>query len=139
MKWLSFLILVAADVVYKVLADKVNPEVNPFASSIATYSMALLTATVLFFLTSRGTPLKAELSKLNIYSVILGFVISFYELGFILAYRNGFSVGLLSPLLSVAVMVIMAIIGVLFFKEKISMLNTIGLVIASIGVLMTIN
>ena len=69
---------------------------------------------------------------------IIGLIVCFYELGFIYAYRSGFKIGLLSPLLSVAVMVILAIVGVLFFKEKISMMNTIGLIIASIGVLMTI-
>ena len=139
MKWIAFLMLVAADSIYKILSDKVSPEVNPFASMIATYGVAFIMSIFLFFLTSKGISLKDEFGKLNIYSIMIGCVICLYELGFIFAYRSGFKVSLLSPLMSVGVMVALAIIGVLFFKEKISMLNTIGLVIASIGVLMTIN
>ena len=139
MKWIAFWMLVAADVAYKVMSDRVNGEVNPFASMIVTYGAALLASFILFFLTSKGTPLGGELKKLNIYSALIGFVVCFYELGFIFAYRYGFKMSLLSPLMSVAIMVIMALIGVLFFKEKISLMNTIGLIIASIGVLMTIN
>ena len=138
MKWISFFMLVAADCLYKIFSDRVNGGVNAFASMTITYAVAMVTSFVLFFLTSKGTPFTGELKKLNIYSAIIGLIVCFYELGFIYAYRSGFKIGLLSPLLSVAVMVILAIVGVLFFKEKISMMNTIGLIIASIGVLMTI-
>ncbi|MBR4422301.1 MAG: EamA family transporter [Erysipelotrichaceae bacterium] len=139
MKWISFLMLVAADCIYKVLSDKIPGEVNPFASMVATYGAALVTSVILFLITSKGSSLPGEFRKLNLYSALIGLVVCFYELGYIFAYRSGFKVALLSPLMSVAVMVVMALIGVLLFKEKITMMNTIGLIIASIGVLMTIN
>ena len=138
MKWIAFWMLVAADVAYKVMSDRVSGEVNPFASMIVTYGTALVVSVILFFLTSDGAPLIGDLKKLNIFSALIGCIVCFYELGFIFAYC-GFKMSLLSPLMSVAVMVAMAVIGVLFFKEKISMMNTIGLIVACIGVLMTIN
>ena len=139
MKWIALTMLVFADVAYKIMSEKVSGDINPFASMIITYGAAMIASFVLFFLTAKGSPLSGEMKKLNIYSVLIGLIICFYELGFIFAFRCGFKMSLLSPLMSVAIMVFMALIGVLFYKEKISPMNTIGLIIASIGVLMTIS
>ena len=138
LKWVSFLLILASGCAYQVMAEKVNPEVNPFASLIITYGSALLIALVLFLLTKNGQSVSGELKKVNIFSVILGCVICFYELGFVLAYRYGWGVGNLSPIVSVATMLVLAVIAVILYHDKLTAANIIGLLIAAVGVLLTI-
>jgi uncharacterized membrane protein len=112
--------------------------VNPFAGIVVVYLTALLTSLVVYFLSAKGIPLFTEMKKVNAFSVILGIVVCFVDLGYILAYRSGFSIGKLSPLSSVTLIIVMALIAVVFYKEKLPVRHIIGLLIAAIGILMTI-
>ena len=136
-KFIAFILIVTAGTLYQVVAGRVSADMNPFAGTTMTYVVALIASFLLFVLTKKGD-IVTEMKKVNIFSLILGFVICMYDLGFVLAYRYGFSLALLSPLTSVSIMIALALVGTLIFKEQISMMNVIGLVIAGIGVLMTI-
>ncbi len=137
-KWFSFLLIIVSGSLYQILAEKVTPGVNPFASLIITYAAALITAMLFFYFTKEESSLISEWKRINLYSWLLGFVVCFLELGFVLAYRYGFSVALLSPSVSVVTMIVLAAVGIVFYKEKLNVMNIIGLVLAGIGVLMTI-
>ncbi len=136
-KFIAFILIVTAGTLYQVVAGRVSADMNPFAGTTMTYVVALIASFLLFVLTKKGD-IVTEMKKVNIFSLILGFVICMYDLGFVLAYRYGFSLALLSPLTSVSSMIAVALAGTLIFKEQISMMNVIGLVVAGIGVLMTI-
>lgn len=136
-KFIAFILIVTAGTLYQVVAGRVSADMNSFAGTTMTYVVALIASFLLFVLTKKGD-IVTEMKKVNIFSLILGFVICMYDLGFVLAYRYGFSLALLSPLTSVSIMIALALAGTLIFKEQISMMNVIGLVVAGIGVLMTI-
>ena len=136
-KCIAFLLIVAAGTFYQIVAGRVSSDMNPFAGTTLAYIVALLASFLLFLLTKKGD-IAMEFKKVNAFSLILGLVIVFYDLGFVLAYRYGFSMALLSPLTSVSIMIVMALVGTVVFKEQISAMNVIGLIIAGIGVLMTI-
>ena len=138
LKVLSFMLIVAASAMYQVASERTAPDMNPFAGIVIIYIAGLLTSLIVFFLSARGVPLFEEMKKANIFSVVLGVVVCMVDLGYIMAYRSGFSVGTLSPLSSVALMVVMALIAVIFYKERMPIRSIVGLTIAAIGVLMTI-
>ena len=136
-KILSFLLIVFASVMYQVASEKTAADINPFAGIIVIYVTALLMSLIVYFLTSRGVPLLSEIKKVNIFSMIVGVVVCLIDLGYIMAYRSGFSIGKLSPLTSVTVIIIMALIAAIFYKEKFSLRNIAGIIIAAIGILLT--
>lgn len=137
MKWCSLLLIVFSGCIYQIMAKNVNQEVNPFATLIITYLVSLLTAVVLFLITRDGKSILEEVKKVNIFSAVLGCFICLYELGFVLSYRYGWSVSSLSPTVSIFLMTILAIIGVFFYKDKLSLVNITGYIVVIIGILMT--
>ena len=138
LKILSFILIVSASAMYHVASEKTAPDVNPFAGIIVIYLTALLTSLVVYFVSAKGIPLFAEMKKVNAFSIILGVVVCLVDLGYIMAYRSGFSIGKLSPLSSVTLIIVMALIAVIFYKEKLSPRHIIGLIIAAVGILLTI-
>ena len=138
LKILSFILIVAASAMYQVASEKTAPDVNPFAGIIVIYATALVTSLVVYSITAKGIPLFDQVKKINVFSIILGVVVCLIDLGYIMAYRNGFSIGKLSPLSSVTLIILMALIAVIFYKEKLSPRHIIGLIIAAIGILLTI-
>ena len=138
LKILSFILIVSASAMYQVASEKTAPDVNPFAGIIVIYLTALLTSLVVYFVSAKGIPLFAEMKKVNAFSIILGVVVCLVDLGYIMAYRSGFSIGKLSPLSSVTLIIVMALIAVIFYKEKLSPRHIIGLIIAAVGILLTI-
>ena len=138
LKILSFILIVAASAMYQIASEKTAPDVNPFAGIVVVYATALVASLIVYSLSAKGVPILEEMKKVNIFSVILGIVVCFVDLGYIMAYRNGFSIGKLSPLSSVTLIIVMALIAVVFYKEKLPVRHIIGLLIAAIGILMTI-
>ncbi|MBR3250884.1 MAG: EamA family transporter [Erysipelotrichaceae bacterium] len=138
LKILSFLLIVAASAMYQVASEKTAPDVNPFAGIIVIYLTALLTSLVVYLITSKGVPLFTEMKKVNVFSIIIGVVVCLVDLGYIMAYRSGFSIGKLSPLSSVTLIIVMALIAVIFYKERLNPRHILGLIIAAIGILLTI-
>ena len=138
LKILSFILIVSASAMYQVASEKTAPDVNPFAGIIVIYLTALLTSLFVYFVSAKGIPLFAEMKKVNAFSIILGVVVCLVDLGYIMAYRSGFSIGKLSPLSSVTLIIVMALIAVIFYKEKLSPRHIIGLIIAAVGILLTI-
>ena len=136
-KCIAFLLIITAGTLYQILAGRVSADMNPFAGTTMTYVIALFVSFLLFLLTKKGD-IAMEFGKVNIFSMLIGAVVCIYDLGFVLAYRYGFSLALLSPLTSVTMMIVLALVATLIYKEHISMMNVIGLIIAGIGVLMTI-
>ena len=138
LKILSFILIVSASAMYQVASEKTAPDVNPFAGIIVIYLTALLTSLVVYYVSAKGIPLIAQMKKVNVFSIILGVVVCLVDLGYIMAYRSGFSIGKLSPLSSVTLIIVMALIAIIFYKEKLSPRHIIGLIIAAVGILLTI-
>lgn len=137
MKMISIMLIVISATLYQVFAKGVAAGVNPFAALTITYIGACALSMALFLLTSRGASYFAEVRKLNISSLLLGFSICFYELGYVLAYRGGWTVGKLQPVVSVFSLISLTTVAMLVYKEHISALNLAGLAIVSAGILIT--
>jgi drug/metabolite transporter (DMT)-like permease len=141
MKIIAVAMIVMSGMLYQICAKQTSPSINPFASLIVTYCVALSTALILFFSTGRffgGASLLLEVKKANYASVLLGNVIVAYEIGFILAYRAKYKASELSAHTTVMIMAVMFVIGILFYKETISPKQIIGLVIAAAGIFISI-
>ena len=77
--------------------------------------------------------LRASLTELNWTSVVLGIVVVFLDLGFMMLYRGGFDVSLGQLITQSAGALLLLIVGVAFFAEKLSLTNVGGILLCVVG------
>ena len=119
------------------LVQKLTPaNANPALTLTITYltSALLCLALIPFYPLQDG--LSASLKQLNWTSVGLGFALVGLEIGFLLAYRVGWDISLAALIANVAVTLLLVPIGLLFFKEKVSPVNIVGIVVCIVGLIM---
>ncbi|MEE0874756.1 MAG: EamA family transporter [Ruminococcus sp.] len=126
-------LVVLSNVVYQICAKSVPNGLNPFAALTVTYLVGALMSVVLFFvLGKQPNPLK-ELSNLNWAPFVLGLVIVGLEVGFIYAYKAGWTVSTASLVQGSALAVILIFVGWLFFREELTWNKLVGAGICLVG------
>lgn len=127
---------VLSNVLYHLFQKVIPGNVNPLLSLAVTY-LGAATATILLlpFFPLQGT-LGAEVRKLNWASVGLGAVIVGLELGFLLAYRAGWNLSLASLVANTTVALLLIPFGLLLYKEYLTPLNILGIVLALAGLVL---
>ena len=80
-----------------------------------------------------STPLRTALGELNWTTPVLGLVVVFLDLGFFMLYRGGFDVSLGQLITQSAGALLLLIIGVAFFAEKLSLVNVGGILLCVVG------
>jgi uncharacterized membrane protein len=134
--YFSITLTIISNALYHVFQKLTPTNVNPMLALAVTY----ITATVICLLLLPFYPLSSNLidslRQLNWASFALAFAIIGLELGFLLAYRAGWNISLGAIVSNVAVTVVLVPVGLLFFKERISPLNLIGIVVCILGLLM---
>lgn len=110
--------------------------VNPALSILVTYAVAFgLTLSLLFFIPLRNG-LLAELRQLNWASYLLAFSIVGLEVGFLLVYRSGWNIGIAAVLVNVVASLILVPVAIFLFKEKLSWVNILGILVCLGGLVM---
>ncbi len=128
--------LAAFSTVFYNLLQKLTPaDVNPALAMTVTYGAALATTLLLFVFFPTGN-LGASFHKLNWISLALGLAVAGVEIGTLLAYRAGWELSLLSIMVNVVGSLVLVLIGVVFFKEKLSPINILGILICIAGLVM---
>jgi multidrug transporter EmrE-like cation transporter len=98
-----------------------------------TYAFTTVAFTLLF-VALPGTPaLRAGLGEINWTALALGVMVVFLDLGFFMLYRGGFDVSLGQLISQSAGALILLIVGVAFFAEKLSLVNVGGIVLCIAG------
>ena len=90
----------------------------------------------MFFLTSAGKDYFVELKKLNWASVVLGASVVALEFGYIAIYRAGWKVSVGSLVANIGLAVILILVGVIFYKELISIKQICGIMLCLGGLLL---
>jgi len=135
---LSILGAIAAMVMYH-LVLKVTPSgVNPAISLIATYLTSALLCVALLPLFPLKNGVVTAFRQLNWASYALAVTLVGLEVGFLLAYRAGWKVSTSGIVVSAAVALLLIPIGLLIFKERLSPVNVVGILVC-IGGLVLVN
>ncbi|MBN7772739.1 EamA family transporter [Clostridium aminobutyricum] len=136
--YVPIIVVVAANTLYHICAKAVPQGVNAFASLIVTYLTAAFISFIIFLVTSQNKNILIEVKELNWASLLLGFSIVGLEFGFLLLYRVGWNISIGSLVCNIVLAVVLIIVGVLVYKEHISMNQVIGIALC-IGGLIFIN
>ena len=134
--YFSISLTILSSTLYHVTQKKIPAGVNPAVSIIVTYIVSLfLSLILLYFLPAQGGFISA-FKQLNWASYVLAFSLVGLEVGFLLVYRAGWNIGLTAVLVNVSAGLILVPIAIYLFKEKLSTINLIGILVCLIGIVM---
>ena len=126
-------LVVLANTVYQVCAKSVPDAMNPLASLTITYAVGAVFSLALYLLLNRGGNLLREYSRVNWAPFVLGIAIVGLEVGFIYAYKAGWTVSTASIVQSAFLAVALIAVGFLLYREAITWNKVVGIVICLIG------
>lgn len=130
------LIIVVANILYNICTKSTPSEINAFASLSVTYLIAAVVSFVTFFVTAKGKNILAEFGKTNWTTFVLGVVIIGLELGYILAFRNGWAMNTASVTANITLAVALIVIAAVFYKETITPKQIAGIVLCGGGLVL---
>ena len=129
--WLA--LAIACTVGYHLVLKLTPAGVNPLLSLLVTYTLVTVLFGAILLVSPGGFEWKQELRQLNWTALALAVVIVGLDLGFLFLYRSGFEVSLGALVTQSAAAALLLAIGVLAFKEKLSVENAAGLVLCFVG------
>ena len=133
MAWFSIALVVFGNVVYHLGQRSIPREANPVVATLAAYLVALVATFATIPLLARGTPLTTAWRSLNGSTVLVGTGIVAVEIGFLLAYRSGWTLGNASLVANATVAVVLLALGVLVFREPLSLTRLSGVGLCLVG------
>ncbi len=127
------LIVVGANTLYNIVAKSTPANVDTFASLVITYTVAAILSLILFLTTSQTKNFAEEFSKINWTSIVFGFSILALEFGYINVYRAGWKVSTGSLVANITLACVLLLVGLLFYKETVSLRQLIGMFLCAGG------
>jgi drug/metabolite transporter (DMT)-like permease len=134
--YFSITLAICSSALYHFMAKSTPPNVNFTVSLLVTYAVAFIVTLIGFFFFPITGGAKAELAKLNWASIGLAIAIVGIEYGFLLTYRAGWNLGIAAVLVNVVASLILLPVAVFLFKDKISWVNILGIVVCFVGLIM---
>jgi drug/metabolite transporter (DMT)-like permease len=101
-----------------------------------TYGVAFIVVLLTFFFFPIKNGLTFELKQLNWASIGLAIAIVGIEFGFLLTYRSGWNLGIAAVLVNVVASLILVPVAIFIFKDKISWVNILGILVCLVGLVM---
>jgi uncharacterized membrane protein len=129
--WLS--LAIAATVAYHLVLKLTPAGVNPFLSLMATYAAVTLLLGLGLAFGAGPFEWRHELRALNWTALALAAAIVALDLGFLFLYRTGYDVSLGALVTQSAAALLLLVIGVLVFRERLSIANGVGLALCLAG------
>ena len=127
---------IAATVAYHIVLKLTPAGANPYLSLAVTYTVVFVLFSALYAVSPGPMPLRAALGELDWTAPALGLVVVFLDLGFFMLYRGGFEVSLGQLITQSAGALLLLIIGVAFFAERLSVVNVGGICLCVVGLWM---
>lgn len=134
--YFSISLAILSTLLYHVTQKMTPVGANPALALIVTYATSLVLCGMLLLVFPLTTGLQAAFLQLNWASFGLAFALVGLEVGFLLAYRTGWNISLAAIFVNVAGTLLLIPIGLLFFNEKLSPVNLIGVVLCIAGLLL---
>jgi drug/metabolite transporter (DMT)-like permease len=134
--YISAAIATVGTIGYHNLVKRIPETIDPMVSVIAIYIGVLLLGVVLLPMIYSGGRINESLKQLGWVHIGIAVCIVLMELGFILMYRSGWKLSVGNIVTGVAINIVLMIIGIFFLKEKLSMVNMLGVVFCIVGVAM---
>lgn len=134
--YFSIILAILSSALYHFSAKSVPSNTNFAISLVITYAVALGITLITALLFPSQAGLIFELKQLNWSSFLLAIAIVGIEFGFLLTYRAGWNMGIAAVLVNVVASLILVPVAILIFKDKISLVNILGILVCLGGLVM---
>jgi multidrug transporter EmrE-like cation transporter len=134
--YFSITLAIVSSALYHFMAKSTPSNVNFTVSLLVTYAVAFVVTLLGFFFFPATDGVKAELTKLNWASIGLAIAIVGIEFGLLLTYRAGWNLGIAAVLVNVVASLILVPVAIFVFKDKISWVNVLGILVCLAGLVM---
>ena len=134
--YFSITLAIVSSALYHFVAKSTPSNVNFTVSLLVTYAFAFLVTLIgfLFFPATNGV--LAEIKQLNWASIGLAIAVVGIEFGFLLTYRSGWNLGIAAVLVNVVASLILVPVAIYVFKDEISWVNVLGILVCLAGLVM---
>ncbi len=134
--YFSIILAICSSALYHFTAKSTPSNVNFTVSLLVTYGVAFVVVLFTFFFFPIKNGLAFELKQLNWASIGLAIAVVGIEFGFLLTYRAGWHLGIAAVLTNVVASLILVPVAILVFKDKISWVNMLGILVCLVGLVM---
>ncbi|HVQ38694.1 MAG TPA: EamA family transporter [Pyrinomonadaceae bacterium] len=134
--YLPFAVTVGGMLFYHISQKAIPKEMNPFLVTILAYAVGILFCAICAWAYPGKRSLTESLKETNWAVLTLGLAAAAIELGFMLAYRAGWRISVAAVVTNVAVTVLLIPIGIIFFRDHLSLRNIVGVVFCVLGLAM---
>jgi len=131
MIWLG--VAIAGTVSYHLVLKLTPAAANPFLSLAITFAVGSTAYASIYAVTSGTPPLREALGQLNWTTPALAFVVVLLDLSFMMLYRSGFEVSLGQLITQSAAALLLLLLGVAFFADKLTLANIAGILLCVAG------
>lgn len=132
----SVFLAMLSTVLYHVFQKATSPAVNPAIGLMVTYALSFVLSALLLMAFPLKVSLGDALNQVNWASLALAFSILGLELGFLLAYRAGWDISIAAISANATAGILLLPTGALFFRERPTALNLVGVVLCIVGLIM---
>jgi len=129
--WLS--VAIACTVGYHLVLKLTPAGVNPLLSLLVTYALVTVLFGALLVVSPGGFEWRQETRQLNWTAIALAVAIVGLDLAFLFLYRSGFEVSLGALVTQSSAAMLLLVVGVAVFREKLSLANAAGIVLCLAG------
>ena len=126
-------LIIASNTFYNICTKSYPANANTFVGLTVTYLVAAALSAALFLTGGAGAGAGAELSKLNWTAPVLGLSIVGLEAGFVLLYRAGWKISLGALTANTGVAVALLFVGVLLYRETLTLRQILGMIACAVG------
>lgn len=133
--WWPIGLLLVAHTFYQVSAKSVPEAMDPFAAVFFNYVVAACAAFVLWMVMGQEKNLAVQLGKMNWAPVVMGLTITAVEVASVFMYKLGWNISVGTTIVNIALAVVLAVIGVMFYKEVLTTQQLMGIGLCITGVI----
>ena len=134
--YFSISLAILSSAFYHFVAKSTPSNVNFTVSLLVTYAVAFMVTLFGFIFLPARNGVLAEIRHLNWASVGLAIGVVGIEFGFLLMYRSGWNLGIAAVIVTVAASLILVPVAIFVFKDKISWVNVLGILVCLAGLVM---
>ena len=136
--YFPFALAVAGMLFYHLAQRSIPKEMNPFYGTKIAYVVGIVVCAVCLLAYPSKKSLVDSVKDSNWAVLLVGAAAASIEIGFMLAYRAGWRISVAAVATNVAVTALLIPIGIIIFKDQLSLRNILGLVFCVLGLVLVV-
>ena len=133
------LVLVVGGMLFYHIGQKSIPkEINPFYATMIAYVVGIVVCIVCALTLEANKSFVSSLKESNWAVLVVGAAAACIEVGFLLAYRVGWRISVAAVATNVAVTLMLVPIGIIIYKDHLSLRNIAGLMFCILGLVLVV-